>query len=118
MEDSFELTKKFYKIKDVSEIIGVPQTTLRFWESEFPEIQPRRSSHNQRYYSPEMIQTLKIVHFLVKQKGLKIEAAKEQLKKNRKNISKRIKIIEELIKVKEELQSLHDSLNIRSIKNS
>ena len=116
MTESYDLTKKYYKIKDVAELIGVPQSTLRFWESEFPEIQPHRSTHNQRYYSPETIRTIRIVYFLVKQKGLKIEAAKEQLRKNRKNISKRIEIIDKLIGVKGELQHLLKSLEIRSLK--
>ena len=41
-----DLTKKYYKIKDAAELIGVSQTTLRFWESEFPEVQPYRSPKN------------------------------------------------------------------------
>ena len=31
------LNKKYYKIKDVADMVGVPQSTLRFWESEFRE---------------------------------------------------------------------------------
>ena len=43
-----ELSKQYYKIKEVAEILDVPQSTLRFWEKEFPMIKPIRSSHNIR----------------------------------------------------------------------
>lgn len=98
-----ELTKRYYKIKEVSELLNVNQSTLRFWESEFPEIKPMRSETNRRYYTPSDIETLRIIKFLLKDKGLKIESAKEQLHLNRHNVTKRMKIIDDLINVKEEL---------------
>lgn len=45
-----EFDKKYYKIKDVSELLGVSASTLRYWEQEFPECRPRRSATNIRYY--------------------------------------------------------------------
>ena len=72
-----ELSKQYYKIKEVAEILDVPQSTLRFWEKEFPMIKPIRSSHNIRYYRPQDIELLRIIHYLIKDKGLKIEAARE-----------------------------------------
>lgn len=98
-----ELTKRYYKIKEVSELLNVNQSTLRFWESEFPEIKPMRSETNRRYYTPSDIETLRIIKFLLKDKGLKIESAKEQLHLNRHNVTKRMKIIDDLNNVKEEL---------------
>lgn len=109
-----DLTKKYYKIKDVAEIIGVPQSTLRYWEMEFPEVNPMRGTSNQRYYSIEDIQTLRIIHYLIKIKGLKIEAAKPQLRLNKLNISKRIEIIEKLNDVKDELNFMLEALSKRS----
>lgn len=71
-----EFDKKYYKIKDVSELLGVSASTLRYWEQEFPECRPRRSATNIRYYKPQDIETLKIIHYLVKIKGLKIDAVR------------------------------------------
>lgn len=109
------LDKKYYRIKDVAEILDVPQSTLRFWEKEFPEAAPRRNSHNIRYYKPEDIETLRIIKFLVKDKGLKINAAKEQLKTNRRNVVGRIDIINRLESVKQSLEMLLSSLNKREL---
>ena len=108
-----EFDKIYYKIRDVSEILGISASTLRYWESEFPELKPRRSKTNQRYYKPEDIRTLRIIHYLVKVKGLRIEAAREELERNRKNISKRMDAIELLKKTREDLKGILNALNKR-----
>lgn len=108
-----EFDKSYYKIKDVSELLGVPTSALRYWEKEFPECAPRRSSTNIRYYTPKDIETLRMINYLLKIKGLKIEAAKEQMKSNRKNISKRVDIIESLTETRNELEKLLSALQKR-----
>lgn len=110
---AYDLTKRYYKIKDVAEFLGVPQSTLRFWEREFPECTPSRNSHNIRYYTESNIEILRIIHYLLKVKGLKIEAAKEELKANRKNLSKRMEVIDLLKETRDDLQRLLDSLEKR-----
>lgn len=103
-------TKSYYKVREVVEIIGVPATTLRFWESEFPELKPRRTPHNQRLYSPADLELLEIIYYLLYTKGLKVDSAKEYLSHNRKNISKRLDIISKLEEARDELQQLLQSL--------
>ena len=108
-----DLTKKYYKIKDAAELIGVPQATLRYWEGEFPEIKPYRSATNIRYYTPDDIETLRLIYYLLKIRGLKLDAAKEQLRLNRTNISKRMDIIEKLNDVRDELEMMLKALEKR-----
>lgn len=109
-------SKSFYKIREVAEIIGVPQSTLRFWEQEFPELNPKRGNNNRRSYTPKDLELLQIINYLVKTKGLKIDAAKEQVRTNRNNISKRLDIISSLTEVKNELEILREALSIREQK--
>lgn len=108
-----ELDKKYYKIKDVAEILEIPASTLRYWEQEFPECAPRRSKSNQRYYKANDIETLRMIHYLVKVKGLRIEAAKEELKNNRKNVSKRLEVVDLLTDTRNELKEMLAALNKR-----
>lgn len=108
-----DLTKKYYKIKDAAELIGVPQATLRYWESEFQEIKPYRSATNIRYYTPDDIETLRIIYYLLKIRGLKLEAAKDQLRLNRSNISKRMDIVDKLNDVRDELEMMLKALEKR-----
>ncbi len=110
-----ELSKQYYKIKEVAEILDVPQSTLRFWEKEFPMIKPIRSSHNIRYYRPQDIELLRIIHYLIKDKGLKIEAAREQLRSNKHNVSRRVEIIDRLKSVRSELANLLVALGGRKL---
>lgn len=109
------LTKKYYKIKDVAEILDVSQPTLRYWEAEFPELKPMRGTSNQRYYTPDDIETLRIIHYLVKVRGLRIEAAKEQMRLNSKNVSKRMEIIDALSDVRDQLQLMLGALDKRTL---
>ena len=39
-------SKKYYKIKEVAEMIGLPASTLRFWEHKFTIIKPHRNERN------------------------------------------------------------------------
>lgn len=111
MADSFD--KKYYKIKDVAEMLDVMPSTLRYWEREFPYCKPTRSPSNVRYYKPEDIETLRIIRYLVKEKGLRIEAAREQMRLNRHNISRRVEIIDRLTKIRGELREMLAALNKR-----
>lgn len=108
-----EFDKQFYKIRDVAELLDIAPSTLRYWESEFPEISPRRSRTNQRYYRPSDIRVLRMIHYLVKVKGLRIEAAKEELSKNRNNISRKMEIIDLLTDTKSQLEEILSALNKR-----
>ncbi|MDE6021997.1 MAG: MerR family transcriptional regulator [Muribaculaceae bacterium] len=108
-----DLDKKYYKISDVSEFLGVPPSTIRYWETEFPEIAPFRTPTGIRQYTPSDIETLRIINYLLKTKGLKLEAAKQQFHQNRNNISKRLKVIDELQDLKSELESMLKTLTKR-----
>lgn len=108
-----DLSKKYYSIGDVADFLGVPQATIRYWEIVFPEISPARTATGIRQYTPSDIETLRIVHYLVKIKGLKVEAAKQQMKHNRDNISKKLKVINELYDIRSELEVMLKSLSKR-----
>lgn len=108
-----EFSKKYYSIGDVADFLGVPQAMIRYWEIVFPEVSPRRSPTGLRQYTPSDIETLRIIHYLVKVKGLKIEAAKQQMEQNRDNISKKLKVINELMDLRSELEVMLKSLSKR-----
>jgi DNA-binding transcriptional MerR regulator len=76
-----ELPDKFYfKVGEVSEIADVPAYVLRFWETEFKKIKPKRTSSGQRLYKKEDVELiLKIKHLLYKKK-FTIQGARQYLK--------------------------------------
>lgn len=107
-----ELDKKFYKIGDVATILGIPMSTLRYWESQFTIIKPRRNAKNIRFYTPNDIETIRKVYYLVKEKGLKLDAAQEQIRVNRDGVDKRFEVIEKLKAIKSNLLELQNAFEI------
>lgn len=105
-----DLNKKFYKISDVAAILGIPASTLRFWEKEFTIIKPRRNAKNIRFYTPADIEIIRKIYYLVKEKGLKLDAAQEQIRHNRANVDKRFEVIERLKSIRAELLEIDEAL--------
>lgn len=105
--------KKYYKIREVAEILNLPASTLRFWESRFTVIKPRRNDKGTRYYTLDDIEKIRMIYYLVKEKGLKLDAAQEEIKRNHDGVSKRFEAIERLRGVRAKLVEMLDSLNRR-----
>ncbi len=68
--------KAFYSIGEVAAMFGLNETTLRFWEKEFPGLAPQKSSGRVRRYTKADIEQVRLVHNLVKVRGLMIAAAR------------------------------------------
>ena len=103
MPKTDNLNKKYYRISEVADILGLPASTLRFWEKEFTIIRPERSDTNRRLYTPADIETLRLIVYLVKEKGMRLDAAQDDIRRNRSNVSKRIEVIDRLRGVRERL---------------
>ena len=101
--------KQYYSIGEVAAMFDVNETTLRFWEKEFPQISPQKIGKARRYTKAD-IEQVRLVHGLVKGRGLKIAAAREVLKKNKTGMVQTLEVIERLRKVKAELQALRQEL--------
>ena len=106
------LSKTYFKIRDVAEMLNVNTSTLRFWEKEFPQfLPPYRNACGTRYYSPKDIENLRKIIFLLKVRGLKLEAAKAELARNREGVEKRFEVIERLKQMRNEVTMLLNALN-------
>ena len=103
--------KLYYSISEVATLFGVAESLLRFWEKQFPNIHPKKSSNNVRQYTKEDIEEIRVVYNLLKVRGMKINAAKEILSKHKKGASDTSNIINELKYLREELVALRKELN-------
>ncbi|MBD5314490.1 MAG: MerR family transcriptional regulator [Duncaniella sp.] len=104
-------SKRYYKISEVSEMVGLPMSTLRYWESFFPTINPQRNDRGTRFYTPRDVETIRMVDYMVKDKGMKLEAVREELKRNRDGVVKRFETVQRLKNVRAQLQEMLDSLH-------
>lgn len=103
--------KKYYKISEVAEMLSISASTLRFWEGHFTIIKPKRNSKGTRFYTPQDVEIIRMVHFLVKEKGLKLDAAQDEIRHNRDGINKKFEAISRLKKVRNTLQEMIDALH-------
>lgn len=103
--------KKYYTIREVAEMLDLPLPTLRYWESRFTVIRPRRTSTGRRLYTSADIEKIRMVHFLVREKGLHIDAAQEQLRNNHTGVSRRSEAVTRLREIRAELQLMLDALH-------
>jgi DNA-binding transcriptional MerR regulator len=76
---SHELVKLYYRIGEVSDIVGVQPHVLRYWETEFRSIRPQKSSKGQRVYSRRDVEKLLRVKDLLKNQGFTIAGARKRL---------------------------------------
>jgi len=77
----FELPDKIYfKIGEASRIAGVQPHVLRFWETEFKRIKPKRTSSGQRMYRKKDVELILTIKHLLYEKKYTIEGAKKALR--------------------------------------
>lgn len=106
-----EVDKKLYKIGDVAAILGVQPSAIRFWEKNFPQLTPHRSvSGSMRKYTPRDIETLRLIRYLVRDRGLRLEAAREQLATNPADLSRQAEAVDRLYKIRGKLTDWLEAL--------
>ena len=112
---SLKSKKIFYSIGEVAKMFGVTEPTLRYWEKEFDTIKPSKTDKGTRQYKEEDIEAVRLIHYLVKEKGLTLAGAKQKLKENKETVINteeivfRLKIIREnLVLLKNEFEALEE----------
>lgn len=85
---SIEIPDKLYfKIGEVSKLACVAPHVLRYWESEFKEIQPKRANSNQRLYRRDDVELVLLIKELLHEQGYTLIGAKKFLAdKNRTGV--------------------------------
>ena len=104
--------KLYYSIKEVAEMFGLNESTLRYWETEFPYLKPKTSGPaNIRQYQEKDIEQIRLIHNLVKVRGFKLAAAKKIINSNRDGADKRAEVLTRLLGVRDELQALKKQMD-------
>lgn len=105
--------KLAFKIGEVAELLNVKPYVIRYWETEFEILRPKKSKHNQRMFERRDIENLMLIRKLLYRDRFSIEGARTALKKLKKdNVRvKQIKTIAEQIdEAKDHLFDLLDEI--------
>ncbi len=103
------IEKVYFSISEVADMIKVNQSLLRYWETEFSNIQPKKTKKGDRLYSKKDIENIRIIFHLLKEKGFTIEGAKKYLREH-KDTPNSYQLSHSLQKIKSTLQELHRKL--------
>lgn len=103
--------KMYYTIREVAEMVGLPEHTLRFWEKEIPSLKPKKTSGGTRQYTEKDIELVRLIHHLVKDQGLTIKAARERLKVSKKQVVDHQEIVGHLRNLRAELMKMISKLD-------
>lgn len=74
------LTKLYYSIGEVADMFDVNTSLIRFWEKEFPAIQPKKNKKGNRLFTPKEIAKIDRIYTLVKEEGYTLDGAKKAMK--------------------------------------
>jgi DNA-binding transcriptional MerR regulator len=101
--------KQYYAIGEVAVMFRENQSLIRYWETEFDILQPRKNRKGDRFFRPIDIKNLVLIYDLLRRRKFTIEGARDYLKKNKKAEEKFV-MMQSLEKIKGFLLELKASL--------
>ncbi|GIV60960.1 MerR family transcriptional regulator [Rhodocaloribacter litoris] len=78
------IKKLYYSISEVAELLGEKAHVLRYWETEFPQLHPRKSRAGKRIYTEDDIAVLRRIQALLRDEKYTIAGARQALEEERK----------------------------------
>ena len=100
--------KRYFTIGEVSELCSVKPHVLRYWEQEFPQLQPVKRRGNRRYYQRHEVELIRKIRRLLYMEGYTIGGACNRLKgeKDRNDVGGKGKVYEKVINELTEVSKL------------
>lgn len=96
--------KIYYSLKETESETGIAASTLRYWEKQFDQLNPRKDGHGNRYYTREDQELIKRIKYIRDElKITRIEAIRRELDANTKHSDERQAALDILLRVREEL---------------
>ena len=102
--------KLYYSIGEISNILGIKPSKIRFWEKEFEILNPQKNNKGIRRYTFKDLKKIKLIHHLLKEKKYTIVGAKKKINNNFEEIEKNLELIQRLKKIKSELIEIRENL--------
>ena len=106
-----EIVKRYYTIGEIAEMFDVATSLIRFWETEFDLINPKKNKKGNRQFTQEDVSNVKLIYHLVKEKGYTLQGAKDILKNhNLTTVRDNLEMVQSLKKVREFLIEIKQNL--------
>ena len=109
--DIQNLDKLYYTIGEVADMFEVSRSLLRYWENEFSFLTPRKNRKGDRLFTKENITQIQIIYNLVKVRGFTLEGAKQELKKEKNNLTDQHNLMDRMRSIYSKLKDLDEKLS-------
>ncbi len=110
MQIELQPDKRYYSIGEIAKAFDVNTSLIRFWDSEFDILKPKKNAKGNRMFTPEDVQNLKLIYHLVKERGFTLEGARTHLKEGQKKTMDKYEIISKLESIKIQLTTIKNGL--------
>ena len=108
-EDEILFQKQYYNIGDVAKMFHEKTSLIRYWETEFDILNPRKNRKGDRFFRPIDIKNLKLIYDLLRRRKMTIEGAKGYLKNSAK-ADEKYELIQSLEKIRSFLVEIKATL--------
>jgi DNA-binding transcriptional MerR regulator len=105
-----KIEKLYYSIGEVSGMLEVPVSTVRFWENEFDILKPMKNKKGNRMFTATDVKNLMIIHRLLKEEGMTMAGVKKKLTARWDEVDYKFEVNESLQKIKTLLLDLRDNI--------
>jgi DNA-binding transcriptional MerR regulator len=105
-----KIEKVFYSIGEVAELFHVNTSNIRFWENEFDILKPHKNAKGNRMFTNEDIENLKLIYYLLKDRGMTIKGAQKKLKDNKADTIQNFEVVSKLQEIKQMLIEIKNEL--------
>ena len=103
--------KLYYSMGEVAEMFDVNQSLIRYWESKFDCLRPKKNKKGNRMFRPEDIEHFKVIYHLVKECGMTLDGAKRAMKQHGADeVSRNAELLERLQSVRAMLIEVREIL--------
>ena len=104
------MAKLLYSMGEVTEMFDVNASLIRYWESKFDCIKPHKNKKGNRMFTPSDVENLKLIYYLVKERGMTLEGANMAMKRRGKSVQRDVSILERLQNIRAMLLEVRESL--------
>lgn len=102
--------KLYYSIGEVGRMFGVSQSLIRFWESEFSIIRPRKNKKGTRFFRPKDVDNFHLIFHLVKERGFTLQGAKQILSEKPDEMNESFELVKRLKNIRSFLVDLEKKI--------
>ena len=105
-----KIQKVYHSIGEVASMFNVATSLIRFWESEFDILKPKKNRKGNRQFTNEDIENVRLIYHLVKEKGFTLQGAKDMLKNDSNAVNGKMEMIESLKRVRTFLSEIREQI--------